>query len=246
VSHNSPAAVLFSSCSRFAIIESLDAAASFPLVTPFWNLAMDAQSQTPLSSSAPAIVPLVPGARPPRRFTVDEYHRMIETGILTENDRVELLDGWILEMSPIGPPHASCVRLLAALLQEQLPAGWFVSIQSPITISNGEPEPDIAVVRGTLREFDTRHPSPADVGLIIEVADASLQYDRLQKRQQYAAAGIPEYWIVNLVDRQLETYRDLTVGGDYAKPVVVDASSSVALMIAGKPAGTIRVADFLP
>jgi Uma2 family endonuclease len=207
---------------------------------------MSTQPGTTDSSLLPPAVPLVVGTQPVRRFSVDEYHRMIETGILSENDHVELLDGWILEMSPIGPPHASCVRLLSTLLQEVLPTDWFVSIQSPITLENGEPEPDVTVVRGGIRDYRDHHPYGADVALVIEVADSSLQFDRLQKRTQYAAAGIPEYWIVNLIDRCLEVYRDPATDSDYQGRHVVDASGSVELQIAGKSVGQIAVADLLP
>jgi Uma2 family endonuclease len=101
-------------------------------------------------SFPPTIIPLVAGTPPARRFTVDEYHRMIEAGILTESDRVELLDGWILQMSPIGPPHVTAVNLVAAALQVALSSAWFVRTQSPITLETSEPGPDIVVVRGRI------------------------------------------------------------------------------------------------
>ena len=207
---------------------------------------MDAPLHTPFAGSVPAIDPLVTGGRPARRFTVDEYHRMIETGILTENDRVELLDGWILEMSPIGPPHVTCVALVAAALQEILPTGWHLRLQAPVTLRTSEPEPDIAVVSGNIRDYITRHPSGSDIALLVEVADSSLEFDRNSKRPQYAAAGIPEYWVVNFNDRQLEVLRGLAAGGASANPEILDESGSVALTIAGIIAGTIRVSDLLP
>jgi Uma2 family endonuclease len=193
----------------------------------------------------PAVIPAVSVAPSVRRFTVDEYHRMIETGILTENDRVELLDGWILEMSPIGPPHASIVRILAARLQNSLPIGWFVSAQTPITIRNGEPEPDVTVVRGGLRDYFDRHPGPADIALVIEVADSSLEYDQRQKKPQYAAAGIPEYWIVNLIDRTLEVHRDPS-GADYRIREVIAADGQVNFTLDGQPIAHLSIADILP
>lgn len=194
----------------------------------------------------PTIIPLVAGAPPARRFTVDEYHRMIETGILTESDRVELLDGWILQMSPIGPPHATAVNLVASALQSVLPSAWFVRSQSPITLETSEPEPDIVVVRGRIRDYLSHHPHAADVALIVEVADTSLSFDRLQKRQQYAAAGIAQFWIVNLIDRSLEVFRDPTTTGDYQEIDTIDADGSVDLLIGGESIGSLRVADLLP
>jgi Uma2 family endonuclease len=193
-----------------------------------------------------AIIPLVAGTPPARRFTVDEYHRMIETGILTEYDHVELLDGWILKMSPIGPPHATAVNLVIAALQNVLPAGWFVRAQSPVTLESSEPEPDITVVGGGIRDYLSHHPYPADIDLLVEVADSTLEFDRLQKRLCYAAAGIAEYWILNLIDRRLEVFRDPGPGGEYKMTKVIDANGSVDLVIRGKLIASLRVADFLP
>jgi Uma2 family endonuclease len=193
-----------------------------------------------------AVTPLVAGTPRARRFTVDEYHRMIETSILTENDRVELLDGWILKMSPIGPPHATAVNLVAAALQSILPAGWFVRTQSPVTFEMSEPEPDVTIVRGRIRDYLSHHPYPADVALLVEVADSSLDFDRLQKRPQYAAAGIPEYWIVNLIDRHLEVYRDPAPGGDYQITKTIDAGGSIDLLIGDKPIASLRVDELMP
>lgn len=207
---------------------------------------MSMQPATTDSSLSPSTVPLVVGTQPVHRFTVDKYHRMIETGILAENDRVELLDGWILEESPIGPPDATCVSLIIEALQHMLPAGCCIRAQVPITLATGEPEPDVTVVRGGIRDYRDHHPYGADVALVIEVADSPLQFDRLQKRPQYAAAGIPEYWIVNLIDRCLEVYADPIADGDYQRRHVVAASGSVELHIAGQSAGKISVADLLP
>ncbi len=135
------------------------------------------------SGFPPTITPFVGGTPPAHRFSVDEYHHMIETGILTENDRVELLDGWILEMSPIGPPHEVCVSLLMESMQKVLPTGWMIRVQSPITLPNSEPQPDASIVRGRPRDFLTHHPLPAEVGIVIEISESSLSYDRRQKRR---------------------------------------------------------------
>jgi Uma2 family endonuclease len=150
-----------------------------------------------LLSSSPVALPLgVPAAR---RFSVDEYHRMIESGILTENDHVQLVDGWIIEMPPIGPEHCTSTSLVGIAIDRSLPAGWVVRRQDPITLATGEPEPDVVIARGSIREYSTRHPVPADIALVVEVADATLNFDRVEKAKEYAAAGIAEYWIVNLV-----------------------------------------------
>jgi Uma2 family endonuclease len=170
---------------------------------------------------------------------------MIETGILGENDRVELVDGWIIEMSPLGPPHATCVALILAALRDCLPAGWILRAQDPITLRSSEPEPGIAVVRGGIRDYRNRHLGGADIALVIEVADASLQFDRDQKRVQYAVAGIPEYWIVNLINRCLEAHRG-PAGGDYEVPEIIGADGVVELNLDGQHVGRFSVADFLP
>jgi Uma2 family endonuclease len=205
---------------------------------------MNTTTDTTLAHAA-ATSPFVLGAPPVRRFTVDEYHRMVETGILSENDRVELLDGWILEMSPIGPPHATSVGLLCAALAELMPPGWLVRAQAPVTLATGEPEPDVTIVRGGLRDYRDRHPGPSDVALVVEVADTSLEYDRRQKRIQYALSGIRTYWIINLLDRQLEVYRE-PVDGEYHVHEVVDANGSVELLIDGTAISRLPLSELLP
>src|SRR5690349_16733002 len=127
---------------------------------------MSAQPTTFEPGLPAAVVPLAAAAPPIRRFTVEQYHRMIAAGIFGENDRVELVDGWIIEMSPIGPQHATCVGLILAALQERLPAGWIVRVQDPVALETGEPEPDLAVVRGRMRDYRARHPSEADIAMI--------------------------------------------------------------------------------
>ena len=143
-----------------------------------------------------------------RLLTVEEYHKMAEAGILSEDDRVELLNGQIIKMSPIGSKHAACVEKIGKFLDRLLIEKAMVRSQNPVVIGRfSEPEPDIAIV--SLRDdfYAERHPHPKDVFLIIEVADSSLETDRQAKLPIYAAAGIPEYWIVNLEERQLEVFQ---------------------------------------
>jgi Uma2 family endonuclease len=143
---------------------------------------------------------------PVRKFSVDEYHRMIASGILAENNSVELLDGWIVSKSPHNPLHVSTVQRINNRLRAHLPAGWDLRIQSAITLDESEPEPDVAVVYGDHATFRHRHPTPADLGLVIEVAESSLAQDRTDKYAIYARAGIANYWIVNLVDSRIEAF----------------------------------------
>jgi Uma2 family endonuclease len=184
-----------------------------------------------------------------RRFSVDEYHRMSNSGILTENDQVQLVNGWIVAIPPIGPEHSTSTSLIAAAIEGSLPAGWIVRRQDPITLATGEPEPDVVVARGTIRDYSRRHPGANDVALVVEVADATLNFDRVEKLLEYAAAGIVEYWIVNLVHRQIEVYRDPYVtaaGPEYRQREVRDAADTISLMIDGQEVAQFGVADLLP
>src|SRR5436305_3593125 len=128
---------------------------------------------------------------------------MIELGILTEEDNLELIDGYLVRKTSRNPPHDGTLHRLLKRLLAALPPGWDVRVQSAVTLADSEPEPDLAVVREDPGGYLTRHPTPADVGLVIEVADSTLPGDRADKGRVYARAGIACYWIINLVDRQV-------------------------------------------
>lgn len=141
------------------------------------------------------------------RFTVDEFHRMGEVGIFSENDRVELVNGEIVEMTPIGSAHATCVRDLDTWLQQELRAEAIVSAQQPLKVEfDGEPLPDIAVLRPRKDRYRHEHPTSADALLVVEVADSSVLYDRNVKSRMYARAGIPEYWVVDLTRSRVTVF----------------------------------------
>ena len=143
-----------------------------------------------------------------RRFTVDEFARMGEAGIFTEDDRVELIAGEILEMTPVGPPHAWIVNRLAELLMTRLGSGAYVSIQNPIRLgSDTEPQPDLVVARRS-GAYARRHPGPGDVLLVVEAADSSLRYDRLEKIPRYGGAGVPETWLVDVAAGTVTAYTE--------------------------------------
>ncbi|HBB33895.1 MAG TPA: hypothetical protein DDZ80_30010 [Cyanobacteria bacterium UBA8803] len=145
---------------------------------------------------------------PLKRWTVEDYHRMIAAGILTTSDRVELLDGQIIEMVPQDPPHASTTSSFGNNLVILLAGKAWIRTQLPIAIApNSEPEPDIAIVRIDAQRYRDRHPIPEDIFLLIEIADSTLRPDRTSKAQIYARAGIPEYWIVDINRRQLIVLR---------------------------------------
>lgn len=144
-----------------------------------------------------------------RRFTVDDYHRMVDAGILREDDRVELLDGEVVEVSPIGPHHARCVDLLNRLFVRGVGDRAIVRVQGPIGLSSiSEPEPDVALLRYGASGYGDAHPTPPQVLLLIEVSDTTLAYDRGRKLPAYARAGIAETWIVNLAEDQIEIHRE--------------------------------------
>jgi Uma2 family endonuclease len=190
----------------------------------------------------------VPAPFPVRRFTVDEYQRLGQIGVLGEDDRVELLEGWIIPKMNLNPPHSVCVQLVDDAVRKQLPAGWCVRIQDAVTTGDSEPEPDVAVVRGAIRDYSDRHPGPADVGLLVEVADTSLARDRFKCRL-YGRASLPVCWIVNLVDRRVETYNDPT-GPDsepgYRRRDDYGPDDQVPLILDGREIARIAVQDLLP
>ncbi len=144
----------------------------------------------------------------PHQFTVADYHRMVAAGILNEDSRVELIRGQIVDMAPIGAPHLNMVNRLTRLLPAILGDLGVLSVQNPVRLDDGsEPQPDVAVLKPRPEEYETATPRAADVLLVIEVAETSLDDDRAVKAPLYAGSGIPEYWIVNIVDRVVEVYR---------------------------------------
>lgn len=147
-----------------------------------------------------------------RLFTVDEYERMIEAGILTEDDRVELLEGEIVELSPIGPSHSSCVNQLTRLLTRVTPEDLLVAVQNPIRLyPRSMPQPDLAVLRPG--DFRARHPGPDDIVLVIEVADTTLAEDRGVKLPAYGKAGVAEAWMIDLNGGIVERHTDPGAAG---------------------------------
>jgi Uma2 family endonuclease len=183
------------------------------------------------------------------RLTVAQYHEMILNNTLTTEDRVELLDGYLVNKMPQNDPHHSTVQRLTEDLVRLVPVGWRARIQLPITVGNSEPEPDGAVVRGDRRTFDHRKPTASDFGIIIEVADSSLTLDRREKGRIYAEAGIPEYWVVNLVDRQVEVFTDPNQSAsppEYRLRSNYSPGQSVPLILDGQLVANIVVDDLLP
>jgi Uma2 family endonuclease len=149
-----------------------------------------------------------------RRFNADEYERMAAAAILAEDDRVELIDGEIVEMAPIGHRHASCVNRLNRLFSLAFGDAAVVSVQNPVRLDDqSEPQPDLALLRPRADFYATGHPRPADVLLIVEVAETSGDYDRQVKLPLYARSGIPEAWLVDLQRDTVTSHRGPTADG---------------------------------
>lgn len=178
-----------------------------------------------------------PAAPPPsfpvRRFSVGEYHRMIAAGILAEDEPIELLDGWIVTKMPKNPRHDAVIDLLSEFLRAQCPAGWRIRVQSAITTDSSEPEPDVALVRGPALRYKGRHPGPEDIALVVEVADSSLTRDREEKARIYGAAGIPAYWVVDLVHGAVEAFQEPSSSGGYGQRTVHAGADAVRLELDG-------------
>ena len=142
------------------------------------------------------------------RFTISQYHQMSEAGILSENDKVELINGEIIEMSPIGRRHTACVNRLNSVFSQLLGKKVIVAVQNPILLNNlSEPEPDIALLKPRTDFYESGHPQPQDIFLLIEVADSSIEYDRDVKIPLYASSGITEVWLVDIYQQVIIVYR---------------------------------------
>jgi Uma2 family endonuclease len=156
--------------------------------------------------------PMTAAAQHRHQWMRVEYDRLVETGAFAPDYRLELLDGEIVEMPPQGPVRVTAVHLIADCLRPVLPAGCILRIQAPLALDDlSEPEPDICVVKGRVRDFADRHPT--DALLIIEVSDTSLDYDRTAKASAYARNGIPEYWIIDLKRRAILVFADPSAEG---------------------------------
>ncbi len=183
------------------------------------------------------------------RFSVARYQRMIETGILTPEDKVELLENYVVLKMPRNPLHDGTVQIVTEALPRVIPKGWRLRVQLTVVLADSQPEPDFSIVRGDARAYLSRHPGPADVGLIGEVAESSLLRDQRDKTRIYARAGIPYYWIVNLVDRRIEVYSQPsgpTAVPAYASFQLYQPGDSVPLVLDGNTVGTVPVDELLP
>ena len=182
-----------------------------------------------------------------RRFTPEHCHKLHLTGFLQEGEPIELLEGYLVEKPMRKPPHDSAIRRMTVQLPRHLPLGWWPQIQCAISLGTSEPEPDGAVLRGEVATWDARLPTATDFGIVIEVSDSSLDFDRRDKGRIYARAGIPVYWIVNVVDRQIEVYANPDPAANppaYTASAVYAMGQSVPLVLDGVTVAQVPVTDF--
>jgi Uma2 family endonuclease len=162
-------------------------------------------------------------------WTVQDYHRMSEMGVLTPDERTELINGQIVVMASKGTPHVLALRLLSRALDALLAnQPFFVSTQDPIQLDDwSEPEPDLVIIRGTVLDYADHHPRPSDIELVVEVADSTLKQDCEIKDKLYAQAGITDYWVLDLKNRQLHVFRNPTPTG-YTSHLILTEPNQIA------------------
>lgn len=196
----------------------------------------------------PPLAVAVP-AEPIWRLSVEQYHEMINTGILDEDDPVELLEGWLIPKMPKKPPHSVTKQLTREAIARLLQPGWYVEEQEPVTTEDSEPEPDIAVIRGAPRDYLECHPGPDETALVIEVSDTTPRRDRGLKKRIYARAGIQAYWIINLPENRIEVYTEPTGKADepdYQQCQVYFPDDEVSIVIEGCEVGRLAPREVLP
>ena len=198
-------------------------------------------------SAVTAPAPFAYTEMPVFRLTVEQYQEMVRVGTLTTGDPVELLEGVLVYHMPQDPDHVGSVEAAEDMIRPLLPAGWRYRSEKPIALGDSQPEPDGAIVRGTRRDSFEGHPTPADLALVIEVANTTLASDRVDKLRIYARAGIPAFWIINLIHRQIEVHTDPDPAAapqpTYRQREVYVAGASLMVPVANV---AIAVADLLP
>lgn len=198
-----------------------------------------------ISISTPPIAATFPSL-PVRRITVDEYERIILAGALRDPDRIELIDGYLVIKMAKSPQHGYSTRKAIDTIGGRIGPGWTWRSEQPVRIPDyDEPEPDVAIVRGTIEDYAYRIPGPDDVGLLVEVSPTTLDQDRGEKRLAYARGRIPVYWIIDLAHRRVEVYGDPGPEG-YRSSVVFAEGQNIPVVIGGNALGHVAVADLLP
>lgn len=204
-----------------------------------------------MSTTIPtAITPPAPGRRRPARLSVEQYETMAASDAFGKRNRIELIEGRLVEKMTQNPPHSMTVGLCDDAIAPLLPAGWHSRQEKPVRIPtrDSEPEPDLAVARGKRRDWPDRHPGPEDLALVVEVADSSVDEDRAMAAT-YGGGDIPVYWLVNIPDRQVEVHTEpsgLTSPAGYRRVVILHPGDTVPLVIDGVEIARVPVSDLLP
>jgi Uma2 family endonuclease len=202
---------------------------------------------TPPPAADDAAVP----TEPIYRLSVAQYHAMAGHGILTEDDPVELLEGWLVQKMKRYRPHTLMTGLVRRALEGLPSEGWYIDSHEPITTADSEPEPDVIVIRGDPDDYPDFHPGPDAVALVVEVADSTLRRDRTIKKRIYAhaRARIPIYWIANLIESRFEVYTDPTGPAeqpDYRQRQEYGPDDEIPVVLDGVVVGRLLVRDLLP
>jgi Uma2 family endonuclease len=181
------------------------------------------------------------------RLSIQQYQRMEEIGVFG-SDRVELLEGILVEKEKLNPPRAVCISRVTHSLEAALPPGWCVRPQMDVPLTDSQPQPDVTIASGSHDAYVHHHPRPSEIALVVEVADSTLEDDRTTKLRIYARAGIPVYWIVNLPERQIEVHTDPLAGNvpTYRYRQVCTPPDSVSVTIGTRIIGPIPIALLLP
>ena len=205
---------------------------------------------TNVAEAPPGVVSTGGQSLPPiYRISAVEYERMTRAGVFGPEERIELIQGMLVRKMAGNPPHGSTIMKLMYLLVARFQEPWLLRMQSQLALSGDSiPEPDLAIVHGVLNQFDTVYPTPSETALVIEVSESSLRFDLGVKLALYAAAKIPEYWVVDLANGKLHVHT-LPRGGKkpgYRSTVALGVADAVPLTLGGEAFGSIRVGDFLP
>ncbi len=200
----------------------------------------------PVPAPAPIPAPTPPAPYTPElfRFTVAEYCKLGDVGILSPESRVELINGLIVRKPMQNSPHADAVRALQDEFASHLGSDWMCQSQLPIRLDDSSPEPDLTVLRRPRTRYVGRPPEPADIGMVIEVADTSVRYDTVEKAAMYARNGLPVYWVIHVTDRRIEVYSQ-PANGEYATRADYTADQAVPIVLDGQTVATINVSDAL-
>ena len=199
-----------------------------------------------MSTIAPAQSTLPLPGRVPYRLSVEKYEAMVASGVFTKHDRLELIEGMLVEKMTKGRRHSRASENCRRAIERAVPEGWHLEVEKPVRIParHSMPGPDMFVARGVADDYEDLDPGPPDVALVVEVSDSTLAADQALAGM-YGGGGVPVYWLVNLADRRLEVYSG-AMGGAYPAPTILGETQLVDLIIDGRDVGQIAVADLLP